>query len=70
MKLWILITGIILVFSMIAMVLNMAKQKGIDEQRMNQYEIILEDKENDQEIASRPDDDASDLLERMRTEND
>jgi hypothetical protein len=48
----------------------MAKQSGIDEQQMTHYEVLLEDKENDQEIVSRPDDDANDLLERMRDEND
>ena len=52
------------------MAFNLAKQTGIDEQRMTQYEIVLKDKENDQEITSRPDDDANVLLERMRTEND
>lgn len=70
MQIGILVTGVVFILSMIAMAFNMAKQKGIDEQRMTQYEIVLEDKENDQEIASRPDDDASDLLDRMRTEND
>lgn len=70
MQLWILIVGFALVLSIVAMAFNMAKQTGIDEQRMTQYEIVLEDKENDQEISARPDNDAGDLLERMRTEND
>lgn len=70
MQLWILVVGFGLVLSIFAMAFNMSKQTGIDEQRMTQYEIVLEDKENDQEIASRPDDDANGLLERMRTEND
>ena len=70
MQIGILVTGVVFILSMIAMAFNMAKQRGIDEQRMTNYEIVLEDKENDQEIASRPDDDAIDLLERMRTEND
>jgi len=70
MQTWILITGFVAILSIIAFAFNMAKQKGIDEQKMTHYEIVLKDKENDQEIASRPDNDASDLLERMRTEND
>ena len=70
MQLWILIVGFALVLSIVAMAFNMAKQTGIDEQRMTQYEIVLEDKENDQDISARPDHDAGDLLERMRTEND
>ena len=67
---WIIFAAVAFLLSIFAMAFNLAKQTGIDEQRMTQYEIVLKDKENDQEITSRPDDDANVLLERMRTEND
>ena len=70
MKILILMAAVSGVMFIITMSLNMAKNSGIDEQRMAEYEIILEDKENDQKIASRPDDDADTLLDRMRSQND
>ena len=70
MKMFLIIAASGLVLAIVIMWFNIAKEKGKDEQKLTQFEILLKDKENDQKIAARPPRHANDLLIRMRAEND
>lgn len=69
MKMLVLIASFCLISALMVVLFNFVKQKGVDQQKLTQFELLLEDKENDQKISSGPIIDSSDLLIRMRTEN-
>lgn len=56
--------------ALVGVAYNKVRNDAIAEQRMQQIEIILEDKIEDEKISSRPDHSPRFILKRMRTEND
>lgn len=69
-KSWVIGMIFVTVIGIIATAFHLAKQSGVEKQRMVEHVVIIEDKKNDAKIAARADSRTDDLLERMRTEND